>query len=217
MRLIGSILLITTFATMTANANDLDAKFLINHEGKVIGYHHVDVEETEAGTKVRTTVQMRVKLGPIPLYRYNHDAFEIWRDGRLVYVSSETRDNGVDTYVKAWRDEDVLMVDSSEFSGPAPDDLILSSYWNKALAAPGRVLNIQTGEIMDIAAESFGETPAPAGIIADHIRLVGTLTLDLWYDGARWVGLKCEIDGQRIDYHPVETAQQFAQLEDYLN
>ena len=71
--------------------DDLDASFAILRKGSPIGYHVVDVERTEDGYVAHTRIEMRVKFGPIPLYRYRHEAREEWAGGEIGRASCRER------------------------------------------------------------------------------------------------------------------------------
>ncbi len=199
--------------TMPAAARDLDAKFLIERKGKVIGYHAVDVTPTEAGARVDTRIEMRVGLGPITFFKYDHRATEIWRGEDLISLVSETDNNGDQSSVNAKRYGDQLMITGTGFEGPAPEGAMPSSYWDKNLVEANAMINTQTGEILDIDTSLVGETVAPNDRPAEQYRLVGTIALNLWYDGERWVGSNFTVDGEELTYVLVDEPQEFAALE----
>ena len=200
MRMTLAALILAIFSMMPASASDLDAKFLIKRAGKVIGFHQVDVTNTEAGKTVETTIRMRVKLGFVPLFRYDHQAIEEWRDGELYSLTSATNNNGDDDYVRLIRSEAGFEIDGSGYSGSAPAGAMPSSYWNKDLVSADAMINTQTGELIDVSVSELGRTMGPHLQLADQYRIVGTLALDLWYDGAQWVGSNFVIDGEELTY-----------------
>ncbi len=199
--------------TMPAAARDLDAKFLIERKGKVIGYHAVDVTPTEAGARVDTRIEMKVGLGPITLFKYEHDSTEIWNGETLVSLVSETNNNGDREFVDAKRYGEELLIDGSGYQGPAPEGAMPSSYWDKDLVRADAMINTQTGEILDITTSRIGETRAPHDRPAVQYQLVGTLALNLWYDGERWVGSNFTVDGEELTYVLVDEPQEFAALQ----
>ena len=217
MRLLTFLTVVWAIATMPASARDLDANFLIKREGKVIGFHQVQVRETEEGTVVETEIEMRVKLGPIPLFKYDHDAREVWQGGEVVSIESKTNYNGDKTSVFAEREDGVLQIDGSNYQGPAPAGAVPSSYWDKGLVAADSLINTQNGEIIDVTIQPLGETYAPHNVKAEEYRVSGTMDLNIWYDGQRWVGSHFVVDGEELTYELVADEQQYAALEDYLD
>lgn len=210
-------LLIAVFyaaVTMPASARDHDAKFLILHEGKVIGYHAVHVVEDEAGTVVETKIKMRVKLGPIPLFHYDHEAREVWRGDELVSLVSATNNDGDKAAVNAARVDGVLEIDGTGYRGPAPAGAVPTSYWNKSFVAADKLIDTQTGELMDVDVQRLGASPAPDRRLADHYRIKGPMDIDLWFVGERCVGSHFTVDGDELTYVPVPEERRYAALDE---
>ncbi len=201
----------------SAAASELDAAFDIIRKGERIGFHAVDVEETaDGGTRVETRIEMQVKFGPIPVFRYEHVSTETWRDGLLQTVESRTDNNGKAETLKVRRNGDSLVVDGTRYQGPGPGDAIPSSYWNKAIVSTKTLLDTQNGRLIDVKIENLGQTPSPAGASAEQHQLTGTVDLNLWYQGERWVGADFVVRGQALTYRLVDSQKQ-AQLFDKLN
>ncbi|GJL94579.1 MAG: hypothetical protein DHS20C05_09840 [Hyphococcus sp.] len=209
--------LFALLATMPASARDLDAKFLIKHKGKVIGHHIVDVRNTEFGTVVDTKIEMRVKFGPIPVFKYDHTAREVWRDDKLISLVSNTDNNGEVSSVDAKYRDGGLYINGSEYEGMAPANSAPSSYWDKSVVDAEALINTQTGEIIDIEVENLGETLAPHDQTAEHYRLTGTVALNIWYEGERWVGSNFIVDGEELTYVLAPTDRQYASSQEYLD
>lgn len=190
-----------------AGAETLGATFDILRKGEPIGYHRVDVQRSGDNAEVRTEIRMKVKLGPIVLFRYEHDAEEVWRGGRLASLTSRTNNDGERTAVTATRLGETLMVDGSAYNGAAPEGAFPSSYWNKAIINAPALLNTQTGEIIEIETTQLGKTATPDGVSAEHYRLTGTVALNLWYEGERWVGSHFVIDGEELTYRLAPLAE----------
>lgn len=196
----------------SAAAADLDAAFDIMRKGERIGYHVVQARETPEGLAVETRVELKVKFGPLPLYRYRHVALELWRDGELKWISSKTNDNGRRAFLEAHRENGVLIVDGAAYQGPAPSDAMPASYWNRAVVSAKIVLNTQNGELMTVETSELGATPAPYGGEGEHYRVVGTVALDVWYDGESWVGFDCVVDGEELTYRRVDSIDERGRL-----
>ena len=217
MRLSLVLVLLSSFFTLPASASDLDANFLIKREGKVIGFHRVEVTDIEGGQKVETLIEMKVKFGPIPLFRYKHASVEEWRDGEIFSLNSATDRNGKDMFVRAARTEDGLMIDGTRYAGLAPEGALPSSYWNKALVEAATMINTQHGKIMDIEVTPLGLTEAEHGAVAEEYKLVSSDLLHLWYDGPRWVGARFTVDGEELVYELADEEQEYAQLQELLD
>ncbi len=204
-------------AVLPASASNLDAKFLIKREGKVIGYHAVDVTQTAEGARADTRIRMRVKLGPVVLFRYDHASVEEWRGGEVVSIMSETKHNHRKMRLNARSTGDRLDIDGSSYEGPASLAALPSSYWNKALVSAPQMINTQNGEVMDISVTPVGMTKTANGLAAEQYQLVAENTLNLWYQGERWVGSAFVIEGEALTYELVDSPIELAQLEKILD
>jgi hypothetical protein len=171
-----------------------DIVFDVLRNGQAFGRHEVRFDEGQDGALlVDIDISLRAGLGPITVFRYEHAAEEVWRDGQLVSLEAETLKDG-----------DRVAVDVERGSDADLADLIPSSYWLGYDPALTRILNTETGAPMPVEIEDLGlETieTASGEIEARHIRMTGTLTVDLWYDAeGRWVGCVFEARGQTIRY-----------------
>lgn len=217
MRKIIPALAALVLAPSVAAAAGLDAAFDIIRKGDRIGFHAVDVEETgDGGYRVETRIEMQVKFGPIPVFRYQHVSTETWRDGVLQTVESRTDNNGKAETLTARREGDGLAIDGTRFKGEGPGDAIPSSYWNKAIVSTRTLLDTQNGRLIDVRIENLGQTPTPTGAAAEQHKLTGTVDLNLWYAGERWVGADFVVRGQQLTYRLIDDQRQ-AQLFDKLN
>lgn len=183
-----------------ASAGELDAAFTIVRKGSQIGYHAVRVDVDGDAMRIETRIRMRVKFGPLVLYHYDLSSSEIWRDGALYSLDSRTDRNGKDMTLAVRRDGDELVVDGSSYAGPAPLHVMPGAYWNKAIVDASMLLNTQNGALIPVVVENVGRSPTPAGAVGEHYRVRGSVTLDLWYDGAQWTGAEFVIDGEELSY-----------------
>ena len=179
--------------------------FKVLRKGKDFGTHTVSFDVTSDDEFTATsTVDLRAGLGPITMFRYELEATETWKDGKLVGLSGKTNDDGDGEYVEASADGDMLTIDGSAYSGTVPVGIIPSSHWNIGEAFSTKILSTESGEILDVSVEKIGRETVSVGgedVEATHYRLVSDLTVDLWYDDeARWVKLGFEARGQQIGY-----------------
>ena len=217
MRLPIIVAVFLVLGTLPASAGELDANFLIKRKDKVIGFHRVEVTDAETGRRVETTIEMKVKFGPIPVFRYKHASVEEWRDGVLVSINSATDRNGKDMFVRAARTEEGFMIDGTQYKGPAPEGALPSSYWKKDLVEAAAMINTQHGKILDIEVTPLGLTEAEHGAVAEEYKLISSDLLHLWYDGPRWVGARFTVDGEELVYELVEDEHDYARLDAFLD
>ncbi len=70
---------------------------------------------------------------------------------------------------------------------------------------------------IDIEIERLGETLAPHNQPAEHYRVAGTVDLNIWYEGERWVGSTFTIKDEELTYVLVAGDRQYATLENDLD
>ena len=154
---------------------------------------------------MRVEVHIDVRFGFIPLYRFDHLAHEVWRDGALVRLSADTQINGDDFKVEVRPDGAGLSLSVNGESTPIEAAIIPASLWNIALVNRGRILDPANGEILSVATSDAGtETIAVRGraVAARRYVMTGDFERELWYDQAgvlMQVRLKGD-DGSEILY-----------------
>ena len=180
-------------------------KFDVLRKGKPFGSHEVRFTTSPDGDlEAVTEVSLRAGLGPITVFKYELNSSERWSDGQLVSVVGQTNDDGKKSSVTATREGDRLIVDGTDYQGPAPLDIIPSSHWNIREAFSTSILSTESGELLKVDVTEIGPDTVTVGgqeIPATHYRMKSKLNVDLWYDDQnRWVKLSFEARGQLIEY-----------------
>ncbi len=185
--------------------------FTAYRNGSRLGFHRIDFAEEGKRLIVDIEIVFDVKFTFIPLYGYRHRNREVWEDGRLMSMSTETDDNGTDYKVEVTRDGDRLLVDGVDGRLELPGDTLTTSYWNEAAMANSAWLDTQRGQL--VRSEVI-KKPAEAvrvkgrDVEATPYDLAGDITCTLWYRDGRWVKLRfLGEDGSEIDY----TLERFGQ------
>jgi hypothetical protein len=180
-------------------------RFQMRRNGDIIGAHELTFAREGGLLVVSVAIDILVKFGPIPIYRYSHRASERWVDGRFMAIESRTDRDGKSLTLRAVRQSQGLVVEGS--FGPsyvAPEGVLPTTYWNKAMLT-GQAINSEDGELMKAPFQELGLEPVPtasgAAVVARHYRIGGDLPVDLWYDEAgQWVHLVFEKNGSRVVY-----------------
>nr|WP_274600014.1 DUF6134 family protein [Rhodothalassium salexigens] len=203
--------------------------FDVLRKGETIGRHEIAFKALpDGGLAVDVSIRLKVKFAFITVYRYEHDNREVWRNGRLVALNSATNNNGTDLSVEAqWVDGGYRIVTGAgeTVDVSAPDGLLATSYWHPATPDQDRLINTQTGAVMDVTITGRGPdaVAAPADqakqrIEATRYHLSGPdLAFDLWYDADRClakIAFQVKRDGSTIVYRP--TRRPVAPVQDDL-
>jgi hypothetical protein len=180
--------------------------FDVWRNGQMIGAHTVDIDGDEADLKVRTSVDLLVRFGPIPVLHYNFQSHEIWRDGKFSALTSDAQTNGRRDQVRATVNGSGVTIQTARgHTHTAPADALPLSHWNQhALRNP--LFNPQTGAMLrEHIARQDGETlrlPDGRSVQTTKITLVGDTEIIDWYDATgAWVALRGRLkDGSYLDY-----------------
>lgn len=195
-------------------AQATEYQFAVHFDDKRIGSHTFEVIQSSSATRVHSRAEFEVKVLFIRVYRYRHQANELWRDGCITALASATDENGDRFRVRAAAAPEGLLL-TREHEQPEQDTRITDTcpgtfaYWDRSRLQRERLLNAQTGEAVTAELTFEGEE-AINGIQARRYRLsAGDLpSIDLWYDSKdRWLALRTERDGGALEYRLEHVAQ----------
>lgn len=181
------------------------------------GVHEVEFSREGEDVIAAVNIRLRAGLGPVTVFRYEHNSTERWRDGNLLGLAGRTMKDGEVFEVDVRRDEDSLDVEGLDPElNPVELELspetLSSSHWHGYPVEMEQMLNTEHGTVMDTQVEYLGqvEIEGDGGMITvDHYRLSSDLVVDLYYDeNGRWAGCEFEARGQSVRYvrrqNPVE-------------
>jgi hypothetical protein len=190
-------------ATAPAAADVRTWNFRVLLDGSEIGYHRFTLRQQAGGRELDSEARFDVKLLFIPAYRYRHQANERWRGDCLAAVESRTDDNGDAYRVTAAGSGERFVVETRDGRAELGGCVMTFAYWNPQMLRETRLLNVQTGEYLDVRVTPIGqETVTVRGtpVAARRYALRGPrLAIDLWYsaDGYDWLALESVTDGGR--------------------
>lgn len=202
----ASVLASPAFAANSASRRGTDSPLMFTayRNGSFLGSHQINFSTLERRLVVDIKIAFDVKLAFIPLYSYRHTNREVWENGRLLSLDTETDDNGEAFNVKAQRVGDRLLVNGSSGKLDLPGDTLTTSYWNEDAVTAGMWLDTQAGNLVrSTVTRRNPETIEVEGRSVDAVPydLEGDITCSLWYAQGRWVGLAfLGEDGSTIDY-----------------
>jgi len=178
--------------------------FSIWREDQNIGRHTVTFSGGDPPGQIDIDAVMTIRLGPVPLFQYHHQATEIWRDGAFVALTSHTVTNGRREQLSATRLPEGVMVKTLRGARNLPADTAPLTHWNRAVLG-GRLFNPETGVAMrESVARGPEQIRASSGrlILSTAYRLSGDADVTDWYDAdGVWVALRAKVqDGSSIDY-----------------
>lgn len=198
-----SALLFTASQANTESAREW--RFNVYLDDNKIGHHHFRVEGMGDRQLVTTDAGFNVKFLFINVYRYQHRNREIWRNGCLQTLESQTDDNGTLFRVDAQRRDETLIIESGDERTGVAGCVQSFAYWDPSFLDANKLLNAQTGEYLDVAVRDLGPDQVVVKgetVPARHYRLIARdLTIDLWYSlQNEWLALESGTDGGRLRY-----------------
>lgn len=201
--LMGGLAALTVPAMATAQPRTLS--FEVRRNGRKIGEQSITFDDRD-GLSATTQTDLAVALGPVTLYRYRHEASELWRDGRFVNLETRTNDNGKMLRVTARRESaGVRIVQASGAVVQAPEAVLPFTHWNRLIAVSA-LFNPQDGKLLKERASpgrsssvslADGSTRRAEGVVFQ-----GDIYIEDWYDqDGVWTALDGRLkDGSNLAY-----------------
>jgi len=181
-------------------------RFDVSLDDKPIGEHEFTAATKNDLVEVQSRARFAVNVLLVPVYRYEHTSREVWRDGCLISIDAQTRQNGTVSSVRG-----TASGDRFELIGPFGPTTLEGcvktfAYWDSRFLLEKRLLNAQTGEYQAITTTDRGrDTRVVAGRAREatrHTLTADSLQIDLWYSPeGEWLGLESvTVDGRRLRY-----------------
>jgi Family of unknown function (DUF6134) len=182
-------------------------EFNVTRNGEAFGTHTIVVTAEGGDLVVRNTARLRASVGPVMVFRFDHACTERWRQGALQGLECSTREGGETSAVRATRTADGLRVTGPEGAATFAADALPTTWWTRSVLSRSRLIDAETGQAMAIRVSTVGSETMTVGgqrIATTRYRVQGTVTMDIWYDGAgRWVRAAFTARGQDIEYNLV--------------
>ena len=169
--------------------------FQVFRNGTKVGEHVVVFTGDDNARTATTNVAMTVKVGPVPVYKYKHEAVEKWVDGKWASIDTTTNNNGKIQKVSAKAMGTYVAINGPAGAVRGPADALPLSHWNQA--SFGKPLfNQQEGKMLKVTC-----TKVKAG----HWQVRGEAEIDDFYDaGGNWLALQGKLeDGSKMEYRRI--------------
>jgi len=202
-------------AAPALEAADDEWRFRVLLDDREIGTHSFRVTREGGIERVDIDAEFKVKFLGITVYSYRHRNREVWRDGCLESIESETRDGRESFHVKGSREGARFKLDTqSGKSENATDCVMTFAYWRRDFLSRQELLNAQNGDFVAIEVEPAKPEKLEIdgrGVETDRYRLKsadGEIDISLWYQSpsGTWFSLESRVEGGRtIRYLPLES------------
>jgi hypothetical protein len=178
-------------------------EYAIHHEtyGE-IGRHVITFSCQGDDVVVETTIEGKVKVLMVPLFKRSGSYREVWRGDRLIAFDSRTEDNGEVYEVSARAGRDRTVIQGRRGRIEAPPTVVSNHPWNHEVVGRTLLFDTQRGRLQKVQVTPSGtETITVAGrrVAAQKYLVTGDLERELWYDAAgNWLQSRLEHDGAEI-------------------
>jgi hypothetical protein len=175
----------------TAPAADTEVRqYATTVDGRPAGAYTMTITRRDDGSTVmQGKADVLIKFfGGLRVYRYDYAGTEVWKDGRLQQLESQTTDDGKSYRVSASKDGDRLSVSVNGQARPVPGDIWVTTYWRfpEKAVTPMVLLDADTGRTLNATLQQLGPgkvSVAGQAVACTHYRVKHELAVDLWFDG----------------------------------
>ncbi|HEY0438026.1 MAG TPA: DUF6134 family protein [Phenylobacterium sp.] len=187
--------LILPLAPRLALAAPKGLTFAVFRNNAHIGEHHMAFAGEGDSLTATTQADMLVKLGPVPVFRYRHQAVERRAGGAFARLETSTVTNGKTEHVVAEKTGGGIAVDCPSGRTVLSADSNPMTHWNPKIFE-GPLFNPQTGKMLKVRTARAG---------ANRWTIRGEVEMDDTYDDAgAWLAAKAKgDDGSTIEYRRI--------------
>jgi len=193
----------TAFVLPNAAAN---RRFSVRYKGIRIGTHTVSYSSATGETRVKTEIDLEVKVAFITAYAFSHRSEETWRAGRLMSLNSDTLEHGETLHVEGAATPQGFRIVSK--GGPfiaSAATLTSNTLWTPAMLEQETVVDAQRGGVIGVSSRKLTEEPieVPGGPVqaTRYTFITPYYAGSVWYDKANmWVHGEFERDGSKVQY-----------------
>ena len=188
MRFISMVLSILLLAgTATAEADrplPPDQSYGIYRDGSRIGSRTTRFRHDGQDLVVETATDIKVKLAIINAYKRTERQPEVWREGRLMTMTSSIDDDGEEFRFELARGTNGLELVGKRSRAAIPEDALPATYWNPATVSATTLIDIKRAKVLSVELRPEGREPIPVNgvdVQTTKYALTGDRNMTLWY------------------------------------
>ena len=179
-------LLVTTAASTAAPADDAgEYTFTVLRDGTPVGQHRIAFDREGDRVAIEEATEIKVRFAKIPFYTFEHEAREVWENGRALRIDSTTNDNGEKFDIKVRPDDDGYIRTVNGRVDKFDGSMQVLSFWNMDTLKHHDFFSTVEDKTLKVSFEFIGRekiTLAGKELDVDHYRMVGDEEQDLWFD-----------------------------------
>ena len=186
---------------ITFAATNAARRFRVLRDGSDIGVHTISVSRDGADVQVAIDIELKVKILGITAYRYEMSNREVWRDGMLMSMESQSNDDGDEAFCRCRASAGRIEVEGSVWSGVVAGDSASTTYWNKAFLERKLWISTADGDPLKVKIAKAGAGEIN-GIATEKWTVGGDMDIDLHYNNDEWVSVRFDAGGEDAFYVP---------------
>lgn len=177
--------LVATSAPIVLADDAGEYTFTVLKDGSPVGQHRFEFDRDGGRVEIQEATEIEVRFAMIPLYTFEHQASEIWEDGRAVRIDSTTNDNGEKLNITVRPDHQGYVRTVNGRVDKFGDSVRVLDFWDKDILTHHEFFSTVEDKILKVSFKYVGpERIAVAGksLAVEHYRMVGDEERDLWFD-----------------------------------
>jgi len=161
-----------------------DQTYGVYRDGSRIGSRTTRFRHDGQDLIVETATDIKVKLAFITAYKRTERQTEVWREGRLMTMTSSIDDDGEEFRFELARGTNGLELVGKRSRAAIPEDALPATYWNPATVSATTLIDIKRGKILTVETRPQGAESFPVDgveVQTTKYALTGDRNMTLWY------------------------------------
>ena len=159
--------------------------FTVLKDGAPVGRHRFDFDREGDRVEIQEATEIEVSFATIPLYTFEHQAREVWENGRALRIDSTTNDNGEKLKITVRPGDHGYIRTVNGRVDKFDGSMRVLGFWNKEILKHHEFFSTVEDKTMQVSFQRIGWeriTVAGKELDAEHYRMVGNEERDLWFD-----------------------------------
>jgi hypothetical protein len=184
--LLGAMALFASVASTGVLAGEAGAyTFTVLRDGDPIGQYRIAFDHEGDRTEIQETTKIKVSFLTIPVYSFEYQGRQVWKDGRAVRVDAVTNRDGKELDITVQANDDGYLRTVNGRVDKFDDSMHVLAFWDKETLNHHEFFSVVEDKILEVSFPFLGWekiTVAGRQLNAEHYQMVGDEKRDLWFD-----------------------------------
>jgi hypothetical protein len=184
--LLGAILISASVASTGALACEEGTyTFTVLRNGDPVGRYQVVLNCQGDRTVIQETAKIKVRFLTIPVYSFEYQGRQVWKDGRAIRVDAVTRRDGDELDITVRANDDGYLRTVNGRVDKFDSSMRVLAFWDKETLNHHEFFSVVEDKTLNVSFPFLGwEKISVAGkqLNAEHYQMVGDEERDLWFD-----------------------------------